>query len=212
MQQKLTFAEWLCYSLRRKRSKARRTASMSWESRIAFQESKWQTFWQRIGKSPPDFEGKTVVDYGCGEGFDSLFMLRRGAKHVYCLEISKARLEAAKEMHRDQGFENVSYIDNTDVSNLCKKIGRASVDIVCCRDVMEHVPDPLAVLQSIYDVLPGGGGGPVYWLLSDIQESIRRARQKQVGHSMDSLDVFGRDRDQCTEEKVQLFTDRNALP
>jgi 2-polyprenyl-3-methyl-5-hydroxy-6-metoxy-1,4-benzoquinol methylase len=157
MEKRLRVAEYLFYCLCIKRPKAKLKEDLSKEARYLYQEKKWRAFWQRIGDSVPDFREKTVVDYGCGEGYDSLLMLQAGAKHVYCLEISKSRLQKAQQLHRGEGFSNASYIDNSVVSDLRKNIGNTEVDFVCCRDVMEHVPDPLAVLQSMYDVLKRGG-------------------------------------------------------
>ena len=129
---------------------------LSQESLMLLQRQEWREYWQRMGSDVPDFTDKVVVDYGCGFGYDSLFALQKGARHVYCLEVSEARLKGAEELHASHGFKNVTYIDNTDVGELPKKID-AGVDIVFSRDVMEHVPSPREVLDSMYRVTNPGG-------------------------------------------------------
>lgn len=124
---------------------------------MPLQKEEWKYFWSKYGKAYPDFNGKVIVDYGCGYGFDSLLMLQEGAKHIYCLEISKERLEKSERLHKEYGYSNVTYIDNQDVTQLSKKIGIETVDIIICRDVMEHVPTPYEVLNSMYMVLKKGG-------------------------------------------------------
>ena len=133
---------------------------------MAIQLMEWNNFWERLDSPIPDFENLIVVDYGCGFGYDSLFALQKGAKHVYCLEVSPARLKNAQELHVSHGFENATYIDNSNVGGLPAKI-REEVDVIFCRDVMEHVPQPLHVLDSMHRITkPGGeiyiGFSPLY--------------------------------------------------
>jgi SAM-dependent methyltransferase len=76
-------------------------------------------------------------------------------------------LENAKKLHQKYGFNNVSYIGNSNVSELSAKIGKEVADIIICRDVMEHVAEPYNILKSMYEVLkPGGinyiGFSPLY--------------------------------------------------
>ena len=131
------------------------------------QKIEWINFWKRFEQDEPSFQNKVVVDYGSGFGFDSLFMLKSGASHVHCLEVTADRLESCKNMHKSNGYQNATYIDNKNVEELVNKVGINEVDIIVCRDVMEHVPFPEAVLKSMYDILkPGGvayiGFSPLY--------------------------------------------------
>ena len=140
---------------------------LSQQKLMSTQKKEWNEFWSRMDSPVPDFDGKTVIDYGCGYGYDSLITLQGGAKHVYCLEISEDRLKKARALHESHGFGNVSYIDNTNVRELANKIDNNSVDIIFSRDVMEHVPSPEQVLESMYSALkPGGeayiGFSPLY--------------------------------------------------
>ena len=127
------------------------------EELMALQKEEWEDFWKRFDSPIPDFRNKIVVDYGCGFGYDSLFILQNGAKHVYCLEISENRINNTKELHASHGYTNATYIINTNVKELINKIEGREVDLIICRDVMEHVPSPLDVIDSMYSVLPPDG-------------------------------------------------------
>jgi len=131
------------------------------------QKKEWKKFWERIGEEEPQFKNKIIVDYGCGYGYDSKFMLDSGAKHVYSLDIELDRLEGSKALHKANGYSNVTYIDNKNVDSLTEKIAADSIDIIICRNVMEHVPSPPDVLESMLTVLkPMGiayiGFSPIY--------------------------------------------------
>jgi len=137
------------------------------EELMALQKEEWEDFWKRFDYHSPDFRDKIVMDYGCGFGYDSLFILQNGAEHVYCLEVSETRLKNTKELHTSHGYTNATYIINTDVKELKNKTQGREVDLIVCRDVMEHVPSPFDVLDSMYSVLqPGGeiyiGFSPIY--------------------------------------------------
>ena len=137
------------------------------EELLALQKKEWEDFWERFDSPIPDFRDKIVVDYGCGFGYDSLFVLQDEAKHVYCLETSERRFNNTKKLHGLHGYKNATYIINDNVSELQNKIKGREVDIIICRDVMEHVPSPSDVLDSMYSVLrPGGavyiGFSPLY--------------------------------------------------
>ena len=151
--------EFLFFLLCTKNPKSTRAYldSLSPQKRLVVQQKEWFNFWNRLQCMIPDFKEKVIVDYGCGYGFDSLFALQKGAKHLYALEVSTSRLEQSMQLHETHGFSNVTYINNENVSDLTTKIGNKNVDIVLCRDVMEHVSSPAKVLKSIHDILKTGG-------------------------------------------------------
>ena len=43
------------------------------------------------------FKGKTVLDYGCGNGRGALFMAINGAKNLYAMDISKINTNKTKK-------------------------------------------------------------------------------------------------------------------
>jgi len=137
------------------------------EKLLKIQKIEWDVFWDKLDESNVNFKDKIIVDYGCGYGFDSLFMLQEGAKHIYCLEIEQERLDISRKLHLSHGYNNATYIDNSNISELPNKIGIGKVDIIICRDVMEHIPSPYEALNSMYEILKHGsnayiGFSPLY--------------------------------------------------
>ncbi|MBN2296545.1 MAG: class I SAM-dependent methyltransferase [Pirellulales bacterium] len=159
MNKRFNFAE-KCFALCCKKNippwGTTKKTDLSREELIDLQRNEWQHFWERMDVHIPNFKNKVVVDYGCGFGYDSLFAMQSGAKHVYCLEVSQTRLKGARELHLLHGFDNATYLDNTNVEELPSKID-AGVDIIFSRDVMEHVPCPREVLDSMYRIAKPGG-------------------------------------------------------
>jgi SAM-dependent methyltransferase len=130
-------------------------------------KQEWIQFWKKLHLPTPNFHDRTVVDYGCGYGYDSLFMLQAEARHVFCLEISERRLDYARRLHRASGFDNVTYLISDNVKTVPTAVGADCVDVVISRDVMEHVRSVRDVLDSMYAMLkPGGeayiGFSPLY--------------------------------------------------
>lgn len=64
-----------------------------------------QSYMQAIEKNKHIFEGKIVLDVGCGTGILSMFAARAGAAKVYAVECS-AIAEQAKRIISDNGFSD----------------------------------------------------------------------------------------------------------
>lgn len=162
---KLSLTENLFMLLCDKKNRVWRPSQGSYER----QKYLWGDFWDRMGPPAPDFKGKVIVDYGCGWGYESAFMLQGGASYIYCLDVSGHFLDSARCLHRSWGYdENVAYIINNDIDILADKIGRNKADLIVCKNVIEHVVSPRAVIDSMYAVLkPGGiaciGTSPFYY-------------------------------------------------
>lgn len=53
--------------------------------------------WSELQKLLPDFEGKSVLDLGCGYGWHCLYAANHGAKLVHGIDISEKMLDVARE-------------------------------------------------------------------------------------------------------------------
>lgn len=88
--------------------------------------------------------GKTLIDVGCGGGILAESMAQRGAK-VTGTDMGEAPLAVAK-LHSIESGADVTYLQTTAESHAQENPAR--YDIVCCLEMLEHVPDPGAVIAA----------------------------------------------------------------
>ncbi len=98
-------------------------------------------------------EGQTVVDVGCGGGILSESMAARGA-NVTGIDLSEKALKVAK-LHLLESGQQVDYRKITAESLAQEKPHH--FDIVTCMEMLEHVPDPMSVIQSCANLVKPGG-------------------------------------------------------
>ena len=98
-------------------------------------------------------EGKTVVDIGCGGGILSESMAASGA-NVTGIDLSEKALKVAK-LHLLESGQQVDYRRITAESLAEEK--PQHYDIVTCMEMLEHVPDPMSVIQSCAKLTKPGG-------------------------------------------------------
>ncbi len=105
-----------------------------------------------IAPNGPDvFEGKVVLEGGCGKGRHSALAARWGAKDVLAIDLGSA-VEAA--FRNTRGMPNVHVIQ-ADLFHLPVK--RDSVDVGFSVGVLHHTPNPKgAFLELASRVRPGG--------------------------------------------------------
>jgi ubiquinone/menaquinone biosynthesis C-methylase UbiE len=98
-----------------------------------------------------DINGLIVLDLGCGEGYLSRKLARKGA-HVIAVDISEKMIAIAKEKTKD---ECIDY--RVETSSLLKSVPAESVDRVVSNYVLMDVPDLEGTVQEIYRVLKPKG-------------------------------------------------------
>lgn len=97
--------------------------------------------------------GKTVIDIGCGGGILAESMAKKGA-HVTGIDLSEKALKVA-DLHSLESGVQVRYelIAAEDMAE--REAGR--FDIVTCMEMLEHVPDPAAIVAACAKLVKPGG-------------------------------------------------------
>ncbi len=98
-------------------------------------------------------EGKTVLDIGCGGGILSESMVRRGAR-VTAIDMAEAPL-AVGRLHLRQSGLHVDYQKST--AEAFAESHPGAFDVVTCLEMLEHVPDPSAVVAACHRLVKPGG-------------------------------------------------------
>ena len=98
------------------------------------------------------WKGKLVLELGCGGGFMSEALARKGAR-VIGIDPSQAAIRAAQDHAQREGLEIDYLVGRGENIPLAER----SVDCVVCVDVLEHVADLDRVLDEIRRVLKAGG-------------------------------------------------------
>jgi 2-polyprenyl-6-hydroxyphenyl methylase / 3-demethylubiquinone-9 3-methyltransferase len=88
--------------------------------------------------------GKTLVDVGCGGGILAESMAQRGAR-VTGIDMGEAPLAVAR-IHQLESGVDVDYRQTTAEELAAEQPGHYAV--VCCLEMLEHVPDPAAVVAA----------------------------------------------------------------
>jgi 2-polyprenyl-6-hydroxyphenyl methylase/3-demethylubiquinone-9 3-methyltransferase len=97
--------------------------------------------------------GQQLVDVGCGGGILAESMAQRGAT-VTGIDMGEAPLSVAR-LHQLESGVDVDYFHSTAEQLAERESGR--YDIVCCLEMLEHVPDPGAVVRACADLARPGG-------------------------------------------------------
>lgn len=96
---------------------------------------------------------KTVIDIGCGGGILSESMAKLGA-HVTGIDMSQGAINVA-ELHQLETGVPVEYLLRT--AEDIAKDRPGNYDVVTCLEMLEHVPDPAAVIQACATLVKPGG-------------------------------------------------------
>jgi 2-polyprenyl-6-hydroxyphenyl methylase/3-demethylubiquinone-9 3-methyltransferase len=96
--------------------------------------------------------GKTVLDVGCGGGLLSEAMAQRGA-NVTGIDMGQAPLSVA-QLHALESGVSVNY-RKIPAEQLATE-QPAHYEVVTCLEMLEHVPDPAAIIQACADLAKPG--------------------------------------------------------
>ena len=98
-------------------------------------------------------KGKVVLDVGCGGGILTEAMTRLGAQ-VTGIDLSDKALRVA-ELHLHESGLKVSYLKQSAEAFAEQNAG--AFDVVTCMELLEHVPEPDAMVAACARLLKPGG-------------------------------------------------------
>jgi ubiquinone/menaquinone biosynthesis C-methylase UbiE len=124
-----------------------------------------------------DFNGKEVVDVGCGTGILSFIALEKGASKISCVDISKIMLEKCREKSITKGYtDDLISFHEGDAEKL--PFNDAAFDIVLLNMVLGIVPNQQATITELTRILRPGGTialsahGPMHYMEA-IEASVK---------------------------------------
>ena len=97
--------------------------------------------------------GKTVVDIGCGGGILAESIAKKGAK-VKGIDLSEKALKVA-DLHSLESGVPVHYELIAAEDLAAREPGQ--YDVVTCMEMLEHVPDPAAIVKACATLVKPGG-------------------------------------------------------
>jgi|SRR5690606_7315752 len=93
--------------------------------------------------------GRTVIDFGCGEGHEAVELARHGAATVIGIDVLEPYLERARRLARDSGeHERCTFTTTPDDQR---------ADVIVALDSFEHFQHPAQVLRIMHRYLAPGG-------------------------------------------------------
>lgn len=97
--------------------------------------------WERV-------RGRSVLDFGCGMGADTVALARAGAREAIGLDIRESCLQRGRALAERHG-----------VTDRCRFVAHweQPVELILSIDAFEHFADPALVLQSMTRALDIGG-------------------------------------------------------
>lgn len=106
-------------------------------------------------KPHKELRGANYLDIGCAYGGFLVAFAEEGA-HVAGIDIDPLLLALARHNLTDHHVEAPLLLGDA-TGNLALDKFRASIDVATCNDVIEHVADPAALVETIAQLLAPGG-------------------------------------------------------
>lgn len=122
-------------------------------------------FWKRLN-GRPDFENKSILDFGCGHGSLCVDIAQSGANLVTGIDLNKKLIKFARE-NLSVNYNSLSKKIKFEEKDLLKDNFDKKFDIIVTKDTFEHSLNLPDILNKFYDLLNDGGRayigfGPLY--------------------------------------------------
>lgn len=100
----------------------------------------------------PRWQGKKVLEIGCGIGTDTINFARHGAR-VTAVDLSDKSLAVARQRAEVFGFQDRVRFYQANAEELTKYVPAEKYDLVYSFGVIHHTPNPERVLQQVQNYL-----------------------------------------------------------
>lgn len=107
--------------------------------------------WKTLKRMLPDFQGKKVLDLGCGFGWHCKYAIENNALEVLGVDSSEKMLEKAKEINEDKA---INY-EKATIEEI--KLEKDYFDIVLSSLALHYIEDFNMVCKKVYESLVHGG-------------------------------------------------------
>jgi ubiquinone/menaquinone biosynthesis C-methylase UbiE len=129
-----------------------------------------------------DLKGKTVLEIGCGNGTQSLYIASKfEPEETIGIDLNEPNIKLANQLKQD----NTNVIFHVDDAHKLEKIDANSIDIIFCIESAFHYPDKQEFLQQVNRVLKDEGKFVIADILSKKFKKrflIRKWKQKMNYH------------------------------
>jgi SAM-dependent methyltransferase len=153
-----------------------------------------------------------VLDCGCGTAQLAAFLALAGPRRsVFGVDGCRASLELGEEFRARTGIDNLQLVRG-DLFDL--RLAEGRFDVVICRGVIHHTPDPDRALQRVARTVAPGGVLLVgfYETRGRLFHRVRRGLARMWGRPIARLDPILRRRDVDAEKKRIWIEDQYRHP
>lgn len=115
---------------------------------VTDKDQQWDARYKRIKQTLKDYQGKRLLDIGCGNG-DFTIQMKEFVKELYGIDVAQKAVDLAqkkgiKASQLDIDEQDLPFKDNF-------------FDLIFCEEVLEHVFDSDHLLEEIHRVLKPNG-------------------------------------------------------